>query len=152
MAAWVRLPEVPVIVSVLLPLGVPPVVPRLSLLLQPPITMKKNIAAIVIRRARKFCAERKRRNMRKARTKGTILSMQAVGGMWRETGGVRSIAACGAVVVTVTRAVDGLVPSGVTGVATVQVEFAGAPVHVSATAELKPPEGVTVTLKVVAAP
>ena len=51
--------------------------------------------------------------------------------------------------VTVTCAVIGLTPSGVTGLpATAHVVLLGAPVHVSATAWLNPLIGVTVTLNI----
>ena len=51
-----------------------------------------------------------------------------------------------AVVVTVTVAVTAFVPSRVTWGVTEQVEFEGAPVHVSDTEPLNPPAGVIATL------
>jgi hypothetical protein len=67
---------------------------------------------------------------------------------------VGGAAITGLVVATVTMAVTGVTPSvGVTEVgATVHVDIVGAPAHASATARLKPPAGVTVTVKVPLAP
>jgi hypothetical protein len=140
----VRVPDVPVTVTVLVPLGVPPVgvwPPP-----QPANARKPTIAAAVLRQMANLCLRAKKSSSENAKNKGTVRhrSMRVSG---VEDGGATID---GLVVARVTMAETGVTPSVVvTDVgAMVHVELAGKPVQARAMAWLKPPVGVTVTLKV----
>jgi len=143
-AELVTVPDVPVTVTVLVPLGVPPVgvwPPP-----QPASARKPAIAATVLSRMANLCLRAKKSSSENAKNKGTVRHRNMrVSGV--EEGGVTT---AGLVVATVTMALTGVTPSVVvTDVgAAVHVELAGKPVQARATAWLKPPVGVTVTLKV----
>ena len=144
MAELVRVPDVAVTVTVLVPLGVPPVgvwPPP-----QPASARKPTIAAAMLSRMANLCLRARKSSSENAKNKGTVRhrSMRVSGD---EDGGVTT---AGLVVATVTMDETGVTPSvGVTDIgAAVHVELAGRPVQARPTAWLKPPVGVTVTLKV----
>ena len=143
-----RVPDVPVTVTVLVPLGVPPVgvwPPP-----QPANARMPAIAATMLSRMASLRLRARKSRSENAENKGTVRHRNMrVSGV--DVGGVTT---AGLVVATVTMALTGVTPSdGVTDVgATVHVELAGKPVQARATAWLKPPAGVTVTLKVPLAP
>ena len=134
----------PATVTVLVPLGVPPVgvwPPP-----QPANARKPTIAAAMLSRMANLCLRAKKSSSENAKNKGTVRHRRMrVSGV--EDGGV---ATAGLVVAIVTMAETGVTPSvGVTDIgAAVHVELAGRPVQARPTAWLKPPVGVTVTLKV----
>ena len=120
----------PVTVTVLVPLGVPPVgvwPPP-----QPANARKPAIAATMLSRMANLCLRAKKSNSENARNEGTVRhrSMRVSG---VDVGGETID---GLVVASVTMAEAGVTPSVVvTDVgATVHVELAGAPMHASATA------------------
>ena len=137
-------PDVPVTVTVLVPLGVPPVgvwPPP-----QPANARKPTIVAAMLSRVANLCLRAKKSSSKNAKNKGMVRHNSIrVSGV--EYGGATID---GLAVARVTMAETGVTPSVVvTDVgAMVHVELAGKPVQARATAWLKPPVGVTVTLKV----
>jgi hypothetical protein len=130
-----KAPEVPVTVSVYVPLAV-------LLLGAPEPEQAESVTQMQIadtrdRRVRRRCVDRIRKSSINATKSGTIRIM-LMGGTRFETG-TGTIIAC-----AVNDSVD-VVAGGVmvVGLRT-QEDFAGAPVQVSATGELKPPVGFTV--------
>jgi hypothetical protein len=146
---FVRLPDVPVSVILVVPMGVPPV--GMWWLLPQPNTSSDAVNKL---RTLTFVQDRSIRiqHSRQKSNPSVKAACNANGGkLNRLDAGVKSE---GASVVIVAVATTGVVPSeGVTEVGdTVHVDIAGAPPHDSATAWLNPPTGVTVTLKVPLAP
>jgi hypothetical protein len=144
-------PDVPVIVSVLEPVGVPPV--GVWWLPQPAKSTTKPKAAVIklslIESLRRRSKNRKKVNSRTAADK--IALKADGGGVNMKCPGVTNE---GLTVATETVATTGVMPSeGVTDEGEiVQVDIAGAPLHASAMAALNPPVGVTVTLNATVSP
>src|SRR5216683_1067867 len=131
--------EVPVIVSVAGPFGVPGFLPPL----QPASVSKSTIAVTIPSRMRICCVLAKKNISSIARRTGTTCRMETGGG------GILAGGTMNAVVASDTCAFCAVFPSAAAtdvGV-TVQVERFGAPVQVNATAPVNPLMGVMVTLK-----
>src|SRR5713226_1067854 len=131
--------EVPVIVSVAGPFGVPGFLPPL----QPASVSKSTIAVTIPSRMRICCVLAKKNISSIARRTGTTCRMETGGG------GILAGGTMNAVVASDTCAFCAVFPSAAAtdvGV-TVQVERFGAPVQVNATAPVNPFKGVMVTLK-----
>src|SRR5229473_3639644 len=131
--------EVPVIVSVAGPFGVPGFLPPL----QPASVSKSTIAVTIPSRMRICCVLAKKNISSIARRTGTTCRMETGGG------GILAGGTMNAVVASDTCAFCAVFPSAAAtdvGV-TVQVERFGAPVQVNATAPVNPFMGVMVTLK-----
>ena len=138
MTVCVRFPDVPVMVMVELPFGVPE-------LAQPANATNTSNAPTRPRRVRKRRSDRNSRSIRNAANTGVTMRMETGGKRGAEEGG----GATSEVVAMVTAALIVPFAGGVTeDGAIMQVDFLGAPEHVSATAELKPPVEMTFTLNI----
>jgi len=130
--------EVPVMVSVSVPCGVPPEPP------QPDGATKTSSAPAIARRVRSRCSEASRMISIRTSAIGATTLMEPGGSTGADGGGVTS-----AVVANVNVAVAVPPAVGVTDDGAItQVERFGAPVQASATAALKVPTEVTVMVEV----
>ena len=144
-------PDVPVIVSVLEPVGVPPV--GVWWLPQPDASIAKPTAAV----SKLILIESLRRRSKNTKKLNSSAAADKIAG--KADGGSVSLKCPGVTSEGLTVATDTIATTGVTpseGVTDegeiVQVDIDGAPPHASAMAALNPPVGVTVTLNATVSP